>query len=218
MESLAIHSIFQSIEGEISPFHQGKISTFIRLAGCNCTCAYCDSRYADKINRRLSTKKLIQRFYKAQIKKFNSHKVTITGGEPLLQEEGVNYLIELLLKDNIPVTVETNGSIYPKLHIFNPLIGYVVDYKLPSSGMEDKMDMKWMNALTQYDVLKFVIGDSKDYRRAKEVLKLINNKAIKAFQVVYGGLDTRILLNWMIRDGVTEPILSVQIHKILGLK
>ena len=113
-------------------------------------------------------------FYNQFIKK-TSPKVTITGGEPLLQEDGINCIIELCIKDNIPVTIETNGSIRPKKKFKHHNIRYIVDYKLPSSGMEEHMNMKWMGELANNDFIKFVLGDYQDYKRARTLIQTIFN-------------------------------------------
>lgn len=220
---LRINEVFESIDGEINPFHQGHFTTFIRVANCNLRCSYCDSTTAQKIastDRILHTSVLIKQFYKAHIKPFTSGKVTITGGEPLLQEEGVNCLIDLLISDNIYVTVETNGSIQPARYYSNPCVGYVVDYKLPSSGMEYKMNLQFMKDLSPQDVLKFVIGDYFDYKRARQLIKeqFNNSRATLAMQPVYDKLDPKLLYEWVKRDKLRNIILSVQIHKLLKMK
>lgn len=229
---LRLKEIFQSIDGEVSPFHQGKITTFIRVSGCSLSCFWCDSIKSQKIgssDRVLSTEKLIKQFYKTHIKKLGSEKITITGGEPLLQEEGVSLLTHLALNDGLKVTIETNGSIIPKKEFIfaNPKeyfneysFGYIVDYKLPSSGMEKKMNLEWVNIFGENDIWKFVIGDYKDYKRARQILKEYGGKVLCkiAFQPVFGVIDPKLLLNWMLRDKLYQPILSVQIHKIYRIK
>ena len=146
---LHINSVFLSLDGEVNTFHQGCITTFIRLAGCNLTqyggCTWCDSKQAQKesdTDKILTTPKQIKRFYTRLIKPIGAPKITITGGEPFMQEEGLSALLDVILNDKMKVTVETNGSIKPQIHHFNPYIGYIVDYKLPSSKMEKHMNFR----------------------------------------------------------------------------
>ena len=221
--TLKIKEIFTSLDGEISPFHQGRMTTFIRTSGCNLHCGYCDSKSAQKqskTDRDIPTDKVLKQFFTTHIKKSGVEKITITGGEPLLQEEGVNLLVKLALDNNIYVTIETNGSIIPKYPIKHPKFGYVVDYKLPSSGMESKMKLEWIPNLTKNDVWKFVIGDHKDYKKARDLVKKMGKKvnAIIAFQPVFGVIHPKLLLKWMIKDSLYRPIISIQIHKVYGLQ
>ena len=78
--SLKVNEIFFSIQGESS--HAGRPCAFIRLAGCNLRCTYCDTRYAyDEGSWREIND--IER----EIRPFRCRLVEVTGGEPLLQTE-----------------------------------------------------------------------------------------------------------------------------------
>ena len=76
---MQVAEIFYSIQGE------GKLtgipSAFVRLAGCNLHCRYCDTTYARRAadGRCLSVDQVV-----AQLLAFPSKYVVITGGEPLL--------------------------------------------------------------------------------------------------------------------------------------
>jgi len=94
-------------------------------------------------------------------------KVTITGGEPLFQN--LESLVKELSNLNKDITVETNGS-YPIFgHNFN--VRWVVDFKLPSSGMMEHMNSMAFSNLRKIDVIKFVISDIEDYEYAKMLIK-----------------------------------------------
>ena len=220
---LRVREIFESIDGEINYFHQGSITTFLRTSGCNLKCNYCDSTAAQthsSMDRMLHTPALIKRFYIAHLKNLTTGKVTITGGEPLLQEEGVNCLIEYLIEDKIKVTIETNGSIKHLRHYFHPLVGYIADYKLPSSGMERRMNINFLCELTPQDILKFVVGDYFDYKRARKLIKeeFIGTRAVVALQPVYNRLDPKLLFEWVRRDNLPNIVLSIQLHKLLKMQ
>lgn len=224
---IKINQIFTSFDGEISPFHQGKITTFIRMAGCNFYrdggCSYCDSKPAqvfnEKTDRIIPSEKLLKQFFDTHIAKSGVEKITITGGEPLIQEEGVYLLSHMALEKGLFVTVETNGSIIPTMPIAHPKFGYVVDYKLPSSGMQHKM-VNLGGLLTKNDVWKFVIGNYDDYKFARNIVRKMGNfvEALIAFQPVFGAVHPKLLLEWMIKDSLYKPIISVQIHKIYGVQ
>lgn len=218
---LRINSVFQSIEGEVNPWGQGKISTFIRVAGCfYLDCAWCDERGAKRFSENdiiLVGKHEIRGFYKKCIAALGSEKVTITGGEPLEQEEEIRYLIEYMVKDGVGVSVETNGAIIPKFQ-FPETVRWIVDYKLPSSRMEHMMKVEFHRSLRECDIIKFVIATEKDYIRARHILRESKFRAITAFSPVLGLMDARVLLAWMIRDKLFSTILSVQIHKLLKMR
>jgi len=222
--TLRITETFESLDGEVSPFHQGRISVFIRMAGCQLACVWCDSAYAQKTSetdRIIESAYQIDKFINFLLSKYTSKKYTITGGEPLMQEEGVNYLVQGLRKQGMLITIETNGSIKPNYKIDCPEVSYIVDYKLPSSGMEKHMNPWWWEGgLSNRDVLKMVIGSYDDYKRARQLIRETFSvlPCIIALQPILATIDTRLLLEWMIRDKLTSPIISIQIQKILHLK
>ncbi len=98
---LKISEIFYSIQGE--GFHSGRSAIFVRLAGCNLSCRFCDTEH--NIKSRLSTDNILE-----HCKTFPSKFVVITGGEPTLQSEGLNILTRQLQQAGYFVAVETNGT------------------------------------------------------------------------------------------------------------
>lgn len=215
---MKIASIFQSIDGEVSPFLQGRQTVFIRLARCNLRCSYCDTKYAQ--TEEEATEMSLDEVISA-INKFNIQKVTITGGEPLLQHDEVLDLCRVLsLQFLKKVTIETNGAIVPsegwkqRTNVF-----FIMDWKLPSSGMESFMLPEAFTQLFPGDVVKFVIADRIDFDRALEVRKRLKEGtfATFAFSPAFGALDPRTLISWLENSGVRDAVVSVQLHKILGL-
>jgi len=167
---LNVQAIFDSIDGEENAFGgAGQLTTFIRLKGCQLQCNYCDTKYAQnpKPENWMSIDEIIQQVH--------FPKVTITGGEPLMQKEGVeelcNKLTYYLNNDHYSeVSIETNGSIVPTY--FGQATRYVIDYKLPSSGMTKHMKSSTFYALRYCDVIKFVISDEEDYEYAKRQIQM----------------------------------------------
>jgi len=98
--------VFTSIQGE-GPF-TGAYSLFIRLAGCNLRCPFCDTKYSwDAANARVvSTGELLRLVEEAR-----PSLVVVTGGEPLLQARQLEGLVHPLVKAGYKVQVETNGTI-----------------------------------------------------------------------------------------------------------
>lgn len=224
---LKVAEIFTSIDGEVNGFSgSGQFSTFIRLAGCNLHCAYCDTPCA----RDGST------FVDMQIDEIvegieHPYKVTITGGEPMLQKESLYVLIHDLVINGYQVTLETNGSYIVKRHeIIIPELWdelrIVMDYKLPSSGVEHEMLYKEaFERLSPFDVIKFVINDSTDYDRALEIVDKFKSDAKKVFSPVYpsGQITPKELIDTMLKDKREGKLawdvdFSVQVHKLLGVQ
>ena len=84
--------IFASIDGEGS--RQGLLTTFLRLHDCNIRCSYCDTTYSygiDSIFTEMTVAEVAD-----VIESLGNHRITITGGEPLLQEAAVVELIDEL--------------------------------------------------------------------------------------------------------------------------
>ncbi len=224
---MIVRKIFQSIDGEVNYFHQGRISTFIRFAGCNFFgkgpnddgCQYCDTVYAQSPDSGyfMSVEDIID-----EVVKLGSPNVTITGGEPLLQnKEEMRTLLNLLVFGGFKISVETNGS-FPILSILEglhtPAICWIMDYKLSSSGMEDKMDLTNFLSLQEKDFIKFVVQDQEDFFRASVIrkkLKGLGCKATFAFSSVFGKIEPSQLVEWLKGSQILDAVLNVQLHKIL---
>lgn len=165
MKSLNVVEIFHSIEGE--GIRTGMPVTFIRLAGCNLRCSYCDTCYAQKETdgNLMSIDDIVSKVrFKA---------VTITGGEPLLHEDCVIALINKLNETGHYVNIETNGSINIMPFVLAVRAGrgfFTVDYKCPSSGMNSQMCDETFLAMDENDVLKFVVSDDNDIAAIRQFL------------------------------------------------
>jgi 7-carboxy-7-deazaguanine synthase len=221
--SLFIESIFNSIDGETNGFlGAGQLCTFIRLKGCNLRCSYCDTEYAQEPGEgdedKMSVEDIV--YWPDML-----NKVTITGGEPLMQS-ATSRLICCLVVQGKKVTVETNGSFMPErfseLHPDGNLV-YVVDYKLPSSGVEHKMLQGVFTSLKLSDVVKFVIANFDDYYVARSLATCEGwSKARKVFspaiedQKDYTGWPAA-LAQMMITDAkmLGDVQFSLQNHKVL---
>lgn len=167
------------------------------------------------------------------IKKVNEigcNKITITGGEPLLQP-AVIPLIEALVYSHHYVSVETNGSIDIPFIMGSFYLSFVVDYKLPSSGMMNKMrPITMFKKLSPNDFIKFVIQDNEDFIYAVEITKEIRslNAGVSiAFSPVFTQKDdgsfisTYPLYDKMIEANlfkIPKIYLNYQIHKLLKVK
>jgi 7-carboxy-7-deazaguanine synthase len=204
---LKVNEIFKSIQGEST--YAGLPCTFVRLAGCNLRCTYCDTNYAYYHGRELADTEII-----SKIEEYGVNCVEFTGGEPLLQEE-THPLLKTLLDRDYQVLVETNGSIC--IGCLDKRVNIIMDYKTPKSGMSERMRVKNFSFLKKTDQIKFVLMDESDYLWAKDII--IKNKLLDRFDNIlvspaYGILSPKSLALWTLRDNLPVRI-QLQIHKYI---
>jgi 7-carboxy-7-deazaguanine synthase len=200
-----INEIYYSIQGEGN--WTGLPNIFIRTTGCNLRCTYCDTKYAYEKGEFMKIEEIIN-----DVKKYSCKYVCITGGEPLLQEEILN-LIDNLLEKDYEICLETNGSISIKKLINRKNLMISLDIKCPSSNMYKKMHLDNISLLSNNDQLKFIIGNKDDYDYAKKLIKKYRPKCNVFFQPVWGS-NPQKLAKWIINDGLNVK-LGLQLHKIL---
>jgi len=207
---------FLSIDGE-GP-SAGEIATFIRFQGCNLRCSWCDTAYSwgkESTNEVLSSKEIYN-----YIKENGSANVTLTGGEPLIQDN-IYELLEILSKDeNLKIHIETNGSVdiggFKESHNNSNII-YIVDYKLPSSGMTEFMNLNNLNNVESNDVYKFVVGSKEDLSMAYEIIKRfdLTAKCLVYLSPVSFGIEPEEIVEFMKDKKLNNVRLQVQLHKII---
>ena len=206
--NLKIYEIFASIQGEST--RAGIPCFFIRLAQCNLRCSYCDTKRAQTLqnSRQMSIEQLVEQADQSGI-----DLVEITGGEPMVQTEGVCKLAKQLIAHGHTVMIETNGS--RDLAPLPPEVIRIVDWKTPSSGESDKMFLPNFSSLRPIDEVKFVLMDINDYYFALEIIRqhhLAEQTPNILFSPVYGVMSCDDLVQWMLRDHVPAR-LNLQIHK-----
>lgn len=202
---MKINEMFYSLQGEGK--WTGLPNIFIRTSGCNLRCSFCDTKYAYEDGKEMSIDEIL-----GQISKYPSKYICITGGEPLLQNETLE-LIDVLLKRNYKICLETNGSInIEKISNKKSLI-ISLDIKCPSSNMHEKNYFKNISLLRKDDQLKFVIKDKDDYNYAKKIVNEYKPICMVFFQPVWG-TNPDELANWITTDGL-DVKLGLQLHKII---
>ena len=168
METFKVVETFVSINGEGKK--AGRLAMFIRLKGCNLNCSYCDTTWANKRDARcelLTAPQIVER-----IKEAGVELVTLTGGEPLLDENVSELIGSILMMPKVEIEIETNGSVPIRYYKERDnRLTMTMDYKLPSSNMEENMCLENMEYLKPWDVVKFVIGSREDLNRAKEIIE-----------------------------------------------
>jgi len=108
-DQVQVHSIFSTIQGE-GPF-AGVPAIFIRLAGCNLDCPWCDTIYTGDDVRTWTPDDVVGQVVKMSYTKTKPTKlVVITGGEPFRQDFG--KLVLKLHHAGYTIQIETNGTLY----------------------------------------------------------------------------------------------------------
>jgi 7-carboxy-7-deazaguanine synthase len=202
---MKIHEIFYSLQGEGRLV--GTPSIFLRTAGCNLRCTYCDTTYAYEKGTQMTIQDILD-----EMKKYPCTLVCVTGGEPLIQKE-TPRLVDSLLRKNYTVCLETNGSCSIKKLAGKHALILSLDIKCPSSGSHEQMDMTNIMYLSQQDQIKFIIKNKQDYQYAKKILDKYKPCCPVFFQPVWG-TDAQKLAAWILRDGLSVR-LSLQLHKII---
>jgi len=202
---MRVIEVFHSIQGE-GPL-TGERTSFVRTARCNLRCSWCDTAYSFGPGRERSIDSLLR-----EVARHRTRHVCLTGGEPLLQRESPT-LVRRLSERGITTVIETGGSLDVSPYLGIPAVILSVDVKCPSSRMEGKN--RWANLalLRPTDVVKFVIGDRKDYLYAKRVLRLRRPVGAIVFQPVWGSNATR-LAEWVLEDRLDVRVM-LQEHKML---
>ena len=222
---LRVVSLFLSIDGEVNACGQGTPAFFIRLAGCNLrcgqTCGGCDTPYSFGPGEEMTVGELLRR-----VADSGCPKVTLTGGEPLLQRgPALAALLEGLAASRIAVSVETNGTLPPDFAGREHVTSFVYDYKCPSSGCEAAMlpFEAMYTALGPSDYIKFIIADEADYACARDKALLARGLTHHGPRLAFssflparpGGLTPQALVARLLEDRLFEVQYNLQIHKFI---
>lgn len=214
-----IIEIYKSIQGESS--FTGLPCIFVRLAGCNLRCNWCDSEYTFSGGKKMSAEEI-----EVEVHKLSPvNLIEITGGEPMLQQRELLPLMEQLLAKGYTLLLETSGE--RALAQVPGAVHKIVDVKCPGSGEGGSFDLTNLEALTPNDEIKFVVADRADYEFARDFArehgleKLVRNvilspafkkDASPARDTANCLLDPQDLVKWMLEDEWNAR-LGLQIHK-----
>ena len=214
--------LYKSVQGESS--FAGVPCIFVRLAGCNLRCSWCDSEYTFTGGKPFTAHEII-----AQIEALQPCPlIEFTGGEPMLQARELLPLMDRLLASNYTLMIETSGE-QPLANVPKS-VHKIVDVKCPGAGAAaNTFRMENLAALTPNDEVKFVLTDRADYEFARDFIRthklasLCGNILLSpAFLKAPSGqrstencaLDPRLVVEWMLADGLPAR-LSLQIHKYI---
>lgn len=204
---IIVSEIFSSIQGE--SLLAGRPCVFVRLAGCNLRCTYCDTQYAYYNGKPMDLKAILSRINSCGI-----GLAEITGGEPLMQP-GTPALARAMLDAGYEVMIETNGT-YP-LNLISDQCIRIMDIKCPASGQSSFTDFENLKRLGVNDQIKFVICDRNDYEYAVEIMDrfwLGRPPVPVLISPVPGRVKPSDAAAWIIEDRLNAR-LQLQLHKIV---
>ncbi len=231
-----LFEIFTSIEGEGILF--GTKTMFVRLAGCPFTCFYCDTldalpmdsgnEYAIEEACNLIEKNLEE----------NTYKVNFTGGEPLVQSEGVLEMAKYVKSKNIPTYLESSCYDSKKFSQVLPFIDFIkIEFKTPEAKFVDANHYSKLiqNALECLKIsvdskkityIKIVVSAKTELRDFKELLdkifNIISKKDLAGFiiQPTYGiaepSLEKLLKFYDLVFPFYKEIRIVPQLHKFIG--
>lgn len=206
--------VFCSIQGESSD--SGLPCIFIRLFGCPVGCVYCDQPQKIDQKKRVSVERIINMVLKYKGVKY----VCLTGGEPLIYEDSIPLVWELMHL-GYRVSIETSGCVPIEDSVYRRSYKYVMDIKCPSSGVSEKNIFENLLHLQSNDEVKFVIADRKDYDYMKQVLKKYPTQASILVSPMFDKDQKAVigedLVDWIIEDRLNVRV-QIQLHKIIGVK
>ncbi len=196
---------FLSLQGE--GLMIGRLTYFIRSAGCNLRCSWCDTKFS--LGYDQGEEKSIDEIISSVGDVKN---VCFTGGEPLEQPDAVT-LLNALVEAGKTVVLETNGSKDISIVPDSENIIISMDIKCPSSGMQSKMIFSNLKLLRRKDQLKFVIADRSDLEYAECILSEYDPDTNIIFSPV-GGVGLEELAQEVVSQKLDVRVLP-QLHKII---
>jgi len=200
---MEICEIFHSLQGE--GIDIGLPTIFVRTTGCNLRCEWCDTKYAWEGGEQIEIENI-----KEKLDEIECQRVCITGGEPLLQEDTLELIDSLL--PSYEISIETNGSLDIS-DLVKKDLKISMDYKTPSSNMENKMREENMDLLREQDQLKLVIANRDDYDFSRDILERFDPKCEVIFQTEENQ-DIKELAEDVLEDSLEVRVLP-QLHKII---
>jgi 7-carboxy-7-deazaguanine synthase len=201
---LSLTKIFRTIQGE-GPF-VGQPAIFVRLAGCNLQCKFCDTDFQER--KILNLSDIISEI---ELLANNIIKlVVITGGEPLRQN--IVKLTELLIAENFKVQIETNGTIKRSLPDEVSIICS------PKNNLKNGQYNISSDLINYVDAFKFII--SKTNICYNEVPKINTDKPIYIQPMDEGdSIKNKNNLDHTIKLAQKHNyFISLQTHKIMNIE
>ncbi|MBO6118022.1 MAG: radical SAM protein [Bacteroidales bacterium] len=206
MADLPVFEMFYSLQGEGS--NAGTAAYFIRLAGCNVCCDFCDEKRAWQTSDvpLVSVRTILD-----EVKKASADTVIVTGGEPTMYD--LSELTETLHGEGIKTFIETSGV--------NEITG-IWDW-ITVSPKQNKLPLR--SSLLMADEIKTVIAKENDFLFAERMLSCANaaagddkKKKLYYLQAEFSQKDKvlPLIIDYIKRNPVWR--LSLQTHKMINIR
>jgi organic radical activating enzyme len=196
--ALPVMEAFYTLQGE--GFHQGKAAYFIRLAGCDVGCVWCDVKesWDEDLYPLQSIEEIV-----ANAKKNPARLAVITGGEPTLHN--LEDLTTALKKEKFSVNIETSGS--------SPLTGEIDWICLSPKKFKPPLP----EILLKANELKIIVFNKSDFLWAEKYAAKVSSSCKLYLQPEWE--KATIVTPWMIDYIKENPKwqLSLQIHKYINV-
>lgn len=215
---MRVTEMFVGIDGEVNAWGQGTMTSFVRLAGCNLKCSYCDTALAHAEGKEISVGEIIH-----QLGKMGCRKVTITGGEPMMQDKEVYRLLNAILEGGYFASIETNGTMSVSTkYLRRHHLCWVVDYKLDYDYLMCKPLFANLGA---GEFVKIVVQDEDEVHWAMQIKNELTGIGCMARFAVSPMFDrhgapliqVQKVIDILQHIGQTEVMINVQLHKFLGV-
>jgi len=196
--ALPVMEAFYTLQGE--GFHQGKAAYFIRLAGCDVGCVWCDVK--ESWDKDLYPLQSIEEIV-TETKKYPGKLVVITGGEPTLYN--LEELTKALQKEGFSTNIETSGS-SPLSGSWNWICLSPKKFKPPLPGI-----------LLKANELKIIVFNKSDFAWAEQYADLVSSSCKLYLQPEWDKAE--LVTPWIIDYIKENPKwqLSLQIHKYINV-
>lgn len=163
----------------------GRLAAFVRLAGCNLACRWCDTPYSwdwtGKLGKKFDplkeTENLLAPEIVARVEETGAPLVVITGGEPLIHAARLQDLSRTLIGLGLEIEVETNGTRLPHGDMLrSPRVRFNVSPKLDNSG--EPVDHRIVPDVLQAfasrpdTAFKFVVAEPEDIAEIEQIVAL----------------------------------------------
>lgn len=205
-QTVRLTEIFFSLQGEAA--RSGLPTVFVRLTGCPLRCTWCDTAYAFTGGSPVSISDILEK-----VATFPTHRVCVTGGEPLAQKACLP-LLTAFCDAGYDVCLETSGAL--DIHPVDARVARIMDLKAPDSGEASKNLFSNIDDLRSTDEIKMVLASRADFDWAQSMIEThaLSNRCDVVLSPVAGTLNPTDLANWILAAGLNVRF-QLQLHKLL---